>query len=307
MDKRKPLRTRGRSKPGSDSNGNKHQPKRAQLTGENLALFDKMARKKTQYGVVESLSARAVSSTSSGFADQAHKNGILHPLHSKPPTNHDEVRERHARSCATASSLEFEYKRYANNVGKAPHEATMVFRFGATLLKEYDDEGYNRVFNQPFTGFPKEGLEEHEYAPFPVEEHVNGAVLHKDNPFPQHCHPWPGSHAEVTTFTTDGTNTNLYAHYAAAYQYASANGPRDQQDHAREQPYTLKERLKEHWKQSHNCNSIAQDVQLPVINSIFEETNEDKDEAGYEIVEKPCSSLRQHQAPPLIGVTPTCQ
>jgi hypothetical protein len=66
----------------------------------------------------------------------------------------------------------------------------MVFEVGGKLLKEYDDEGYKRAFNQGFTGFPKdlgfnnglsapqpdfvEGLEMQEYDPFPVDEHVKG-------------------------------------------------------------------------------------------------------------------------------------
>jgi len=65
------------------------------------------------------------------------------------------------------------------------------------LLKEYDDEGYKRAFNQQFTGFPKnvgfnnglsapqpdfvEGLEMEEFRPFPVNKHISGSVLYKDN------------------------------------------------------------------------------------------------------------------------------
>lgn len=75
----------------------------------------------------------------------------------------------------------------------------MVFKVGGKLLKEYDDKGYHQVFNQAFTGFPKEvgfndrlsapqpdfveGLEKQEYAPVPVDECVSGAVLYKDDPF----------------------------------------------------------------------------------------------------------------------------
>ncbi len=50
----------------------------------------------------------------------------------------------------------FEYKRYANNVEKAPNEAIMVFEVSVKLLKNYGDEGYNQVFSQSFTGFPKD-------------------------------------------------------------------------------------------------------------------------------------------------------
>lgn len=88
--------------------------------------------------------------------------------------------------------------------------------------------------------------------------------------------PDPPGHAEITTFTTDGTNLNFYAHYATPsddgalryhqYQYASANvkdsyqghkdgrkGLRNVQDRAKKQSYDLKDQLKEHWKQ--RCDS----------------------------------------------------
>jgi hypothetical protein len=132
-------------------------------------------------------------------------------------------------------------------------------------------EGYERVFNQAFTGFPKdvgfnnglpapqpdfvEGLEMPDYNPFPVDEHISGTVIYKDDPcsltLPHLAGEWKGrgkdmdearlqsaydgaalvyernqalsylgkrdspGHTEVTTFTTNGTNLDLYAHYAA--------------------------------------------------------------------------------------------
>jgi len=81
----------------------------------------------------------------------------------------------------------------------------------------------------------------------------------------------PPEHAAITTFTTDGTNLNMYAHYAIPseededileyqqYKYASTNikdsyqghkdgqkGLRNAQDYAKEQSYALKDQLKEH-------------------------------------------------------------
>lgn len=329
-------------------------------------MLNKMARKKAKApappeSTVESSSTKTTSTTSSGFAIQAYKNGMLEPRHSKPPANLKDIRARHTRSRETASPPESRFKRYINNVEAAPNEATMLFKVGAYMLKEYDDDGYHQVFNQPFTGFPAdvgfnnglsapqpdfvEGLEMQQFRPFPVDEHVQGAVLYKDNPssltLPHLAGEWKGrgkdmkramlqsrydgaalvytrnqalsslgesdppGHAEITTFTTDGTNFNFYAHYAAPtedgtleyhqYQYASANvkdshqghkdgrrGLRNQQDHAREQSYDLRNRLKEHWTQCRD--PIAEGV--PDDN--FEETN--ANEAGYEIVEQPCQS-----------------
>lgn len=145
----------------------------------------------------------------------------------------------------------------------------MIFEVGIKLLKEYDDEGYKRAFSQVFTWFPKDvgfnndlsasqpdfvedsGVQD--YRPFPVDEHVSGAVLYIDNPFSvalqNLARKWKGrgkdmekatlqsayngaafvfarsqalsfilksdptGYTEVTTFTMDGTNLNFYAYY----------------------------------------------------------------------------------------------
>ncbi|KAK0630502.1 hypothetical protein B0T17DRAFT_589996 [Bombardia bombarda] len=333
-----------------------HHLKRARLTRENLALFNKMAKKKGNSKTLTSVplestlksssTAMTTSTTMSGFATQAQKNGILQPRCSKPPS---------------------EYKRYVNKVEGARNEATMVYEVGKKLLKEYDDTGYHRVFNQAFTAFPKdvglnnalsapqpdfvEGLELQEYRPFPVDEHVSGAAVYKDDPFslvlPHVAGEWkargkdmeeaklqssydgaalvyarnqalsyigepdPPGHAEVTTFTTDGTNLNFYAHYAAQtedgtleyhqYQYASANvkdshaghkdgrrGLRNQQDHAREQSYSLRDQLKGHWKQHGSLHPIVQRALQPTHDSTLDKTDAVQDESGYEVVEQPC-------------------
>ncbi len=309
----------------SDTDDSEHQLKRARLTRKNLALFTKASASAPPESTDGS---KTTSTTTSGFAIQARQNGMLDPISSKLPTNLEDKRERYARSRDTASPPESAYKRYVNRVAKAPDEATMVFEVGGELLKEYDDEGYTRAFNQAFTGFPKdvglnnglsapqpdfvEGLEMEEYRPFPVDKHVDGAVLYKDNPhsmtLPHLAGEWKGpgkdmgearlqsaygaaalvygrgqalsylgksdppGHAEVTTFATDGTNLNIYAHYAVPsedgtleyhqYPIKSTNlidshqgfkegrrFLRNTQDHAREQSYDLKDQLKEHWKQ----------------------------------------------------------
>lgn len=125
-------------------------------------------------------------------------------------------------------------------------------------------------------------------------------------------------HAKVTTFTTDGTNLNMYAHYAAPsedgtleyhqYPIKSANlidsyegfkegrrWVRNAQDHAKEQSYALRDQLKEHWKQCRGgLHPIAEGAPLPGAEGIFEATNGDEDEAGYEVVEVPCQPRPRH-------------
>ncbi|KAK5663088.1 hypothetical protein OQA88_6504 [Cercophora sp. LCS_1] len=95
------------------------QPKRARLTRKNLTLFDKMRKhsKKTSDPSDDSGSTKTISTTSTGFAIQARKNGILEPRHSKPPTNLEDLHERHARSRETASPPESAYKQYTKRAG----------------------------------------------------------------------------------------------------------------------------------------------------------------------------------------------
>ena len=135
----------------------------------------------------------AGSLTKTLLAMQTRKNGILDAFSSKPPTNLEDIRKRYARSRGTASPTESEYKRYVNTVGAAVNEAIMIFKVSGNMLKEYDGEGYHQAFNQAFPGFPKdvgfnsalialqpdfvEGPEMQEYLPFPVDEHVSGAVF----------------------------------------------------------------------------------------------------------------------------------
>jgi hypothetical protein len=142
------------------------------------------------------------------------------------------------------------------------------------------DVGFNIGLSAPQPDFV-EGLEMEEFLPFPVHKHVKGAVLYKDSPssltLPHLAGEWKGrgkdmdearlrsaydgaalvygrnqalsylgqsdppGHAEVITFTTDGTNINFYAHYVSPseegtleyhqYQYASANVKDSYQGH----------------------------------------------------------------------------
>ncbi|KAF2962856.1 hypothetical protein GQX73_g10717 [Xylaria multiplex] len=337
-----------------DSDDDKPQPKRARLTRKNLALFDKMGKKKESHrasshcdSTGELQKTKTTSTTTSGFALQAHKNGILDPIGSKPPANLEDLREQYAKSRATVSPTESEYKSYARKVARVPNEATMVVETSRHMLKEYDDDAYHQSFSQSFTGFPDdvgfndglsalqpdfvEGLEMGEYDLFPVDEQVAGAVLYKDNPrsmtLPHLAGEWKGpgknmeearlqsaydgaalvfarnqalsymgkpdppGHAEVTTFATDGTTLNQYAHYAEEledgttkyhqYHVKSTNlinshkdfrdgykHLRNAQDHARDQSYALRDDLNEHWKQQRSTlQPIAEGTPLPVPDS----------------------------------------
>ena len=126
----------------------------ARLTRQNLARFNKMGKKKTLDPSDDSGSTKTISTTTSGFADKAYKNGIPEQAYSKLPTNFDDIRKRHAARRATISPPESVYEGYVNRVEGAGNEATVVIESSGKLLKEYDDKGYNRAFNRPFTNAP---------------------------------------------------------------------------------------------------------------------------------------------------------
>ena len=334
-----PLTTQSRKRQIDSHSDDEPLAKRARLTRKNLALFDKMGKKKAPES--SDGSTKTTSTTTSGFADKARGNGILPSCYSKLPTDLEDVRQRHAAPRATASPTESVYEHFANRITKADNEATMVVEVSRHLLKEYDDKGYKRTFNQQFTDFPKnvgfnnglsapqpnfiEGLEKEEFYPFPVGKHVDGATLYRDNPYsvtlPHIAGEWKGpdgsmreaelqssydgaaltytrkqaldvmgkpylaGHAKITTFITDGTNLNLFAHYAAEsedgeteyhqYPISSTNLKnsfeefkkgrrqlRNAQDLAREESYRLKDELKDYWKHRNNLHVIAEAAPL---------------------------------------------
>ncbi|KIH93620.1 hypothetical protein SPBR_04215 [Sporothrix brasiliensis 5110] len=183
-----------------------------------------------------------------------------------------------------------------------------------------------------------EGLGMEEYRPFPVDKYVDGAVLYKDNPrsvtLPHLAGEWKGAggdmreaalqsgydgaalvyarnqalayqgqsdppgHASITTFTTNGTQLNFYAHYATLgedgaleyHQYPVSStslvnsheehkkgrkGLRNEQDHARTLSYELRDQLKEHDKKKRSGG--LQPLAEGLVPSLPEPTGEPHD------------------------------
>ncbi|RMD42512.1 hypothetical protein DV735_g2612, partial [Chaetothyriales sp. CBS 134920] len=309
-------------------------------------------------------SSETLSTTASGFAIQAYKNGVLDPSSSKPPKNLEEIYQRSALPRGTASPTESEYGDYVDRVHRAANEATVVIET-TELLKKHGDKRYNRAFNQAFTAFPKdvgfnhglsapqpnfvEGPEMRDYLPFPVDERVPGAVLYKDNPravtLPHIAGEWKGpdgsmaeatlqssydgaalvyarnqalahqrkadlpGHANITTFTTNGTQLNLFAHYATSakdgtleyHQFpvrstslVNSHGEhkegrkhlRNEQDHARRQSQALRDELKEYYEKQRgsSLHPVAEEVPpMPIPGT--EPLHAYEDEDDYEVVE----------------------
>ena len=227
--------------------------------------------------------------------------------------------------------------------------------------------GFNNGLSAPQPDFV-EGLEMDKFHPFPAADLVPGAVLYNDDRYsvtlPHIAGEWkargkdmeearlqsaydgaalvyarnqalsylgkpdsPG-HAEVTTFTTDGTNLYFYSHHAtpsdedkntleyhqhtdASYNLMKFNEYKDgrrhlrnTQDRAKELSYALRDQLKEHWKQQRSTlpSGTPLPAPIPEPTNTYEETTQHEDEASYEIVEQPCqptsaASAKPHKVP----------
>ncbi|KAK4188369.1 hypothetical protein QBC35DRAFT_522957 [Podospora australis] len=278
-------RVRKRQIDSEDDGDDEHELKRARLTRKNLTRFNKMAKRKG--------TSKGSAPTSAPPDSTVDSNGILDPLNSKPPTNLENIHEQHARSRATASPPELRFKRYSRTVSKAGNEATMVHVHvsGAVL---YKDDPYSVTL--PHLAGEWKGPDG-SMAEATLQSRYDGAALvYIRNQAPSLIgKPDPPGHAEVRTFTTDGTNINFYAHYAAPsenndtleyhqYQYASANvkdtyqghkdgykGIRNEQDHAKDQSYVLRDQLKKHWKQRRGgLQPITEGAPLPDLDEFPE-------------------------------------
>ncbi|GAW17929.1 hypothetical protein ANO14919_073980 [Xylariales sp. No.14919] len=174
--------------------------KRAGLTRENLALFNKMAGVEPESASIPS-TIKSVSTTASSFAAKAEANNIL-LVTSLPPTNINDLRECFSKSGSSVSATRSQFLRYSKHVNRSLNEAA-VSDLKWHLLKDYIDEEdeddpspyYTYAINQQFTNFPRnvgfndglsppqpdfiEGPWRRTFGQFPIEE-VSGAVPVKD-------------------------------------------------------------------------------------------------------------------------------
>ncbi|KAK3328355.1 hypothetical protein B0T19DRAFT_461781 [Cercophora scortea] len=300
--------------------------KRTRLTRKNLALFDKMAQGKN-------------SKPPKSLEDVLKRHAKTRATASPPESVYGDYVDTVERVQRTGNETTLVVKTSGILLKEYPTGYNQVFNRSFTNFPK--DVGFNRNLSAPQPDFV-EGLEMQNYLPFPVDEYVGGATLYKDNPYsvtlPQIAGEWKGpggdikeaelqsaydgaalvyarnqalayigksdppGHAAITTFTTDGTNLNMYAHYAIPseedqdtleyhqYKYASTNikhsyqgykdgrkGLRNAQDYAKDQSYALKDQLKEHWKQQrHTFHPIAEEEPMPVPERALEDASADK-------------------------------
>jgi hypothetical protein len=230
-------------------------------------------------------------------------------------------------------------KKYPKGYGRTLNQAFTAFP---------KDVGFNNGLSAPQPDYI-EGLEIGEYRPVPIDKQARGAVLYKGDrrsvTLPHIAGEWKGpdrrmkqaelqsaydgaalvfarnqalssmgqsdlpGHANVTTFTTDGNNINLYAHYTTAaedgtleyHQYPIKSTSlvnshqehkegrkhlRNEQDHARKQSYALRDQLKEHYKKQrggglHPVATGVPTLPVPGTEPLHAYENED----DYEVVE----------------------
>jgi hypothetical protein len=149
------------------------------------------------------------------------KNGILDPNHSNPPATLEDLQDRINRGRDTPSPSESEYRYFAAAIRGAPNESSVQFET-STLLKRYDEPGYHKRYNQPFSDFPKnvgfnsglpaaqpdmiEGLDMPEFEPFPVDEQLGGAATVYSSPaattLPHLAGEWKGPGRDMISAQT---------------------------------------------------------------------------------------------------------
>lgn len=226
----RPLRTAKRQRDPTAAGDNPPPAKRARLTQENLAILDKMVRRRSLSSAAPAsagdyaASAKTISTTTAGFDQLARDNGILEPEESRPPRNLESFREL-SRSRDTASPPESAYRSYAYKVKDAGNEATMLNQTYKRLMLDYDDpsERYNQAFNRPLTGLPKdagfnrglsapqpdfvEGLGLTQFRPFPAHQ-IEGAALFRDDKrsitLPHIAGEWKGRFGDLDQAASQG-------------------------------------------------------------------------------------------------------
>ncbi|KAI1406778.1 hypothetical protein F5Y13DRAFT_176396 [Hypoxylon sp. FL1857] len=202
------LATRSQKLHDDDDDDSKHQVKLAQLTQENLALFNEATKRQKTLKKANKVTNKAPTPalpepTDTLLSLKTHfkKNGLLDPLSSKPPRNLKGIRARYVSSSVSTPPSELayvEYRQYGVVVEMAGNKDTMIFQVGSRLLKANANYDYKPSFKRAFTNFPtnvgfNNGLSTPQPdfvegplmvadAPFSVDECPNGAVLYKNDP-----------------------------------------------------------------------------------------------------------------------------
>ncbi|KAH8756127.1 hypothetical protein F5883DRAFT_686367 [Diaporthe sp. PMI_573] len=291
-------------------------------TGTKSTTAPGFAIQADQNGILGSLSSQPPSNIR-----LIHK-AILRPRHSPSPTESEYKQYvKNVRMAGNkATLLNTTYGKLLKGYGDEGYAK----EFNHAFTGFPKDAGINKSLSAPQPDFV-EGLGVQEYYPFPINEQVKGAVLYKDSScslaLPQLAGEWrhrskdmygaelqssydgaalvyarnqalsyvgkpdPPGYSQVMTFTTNGTNLDLFAHYAAPspvdgrlqyhqYPVDSTNltishqrfkdgrrGLRNAQDRARQQAYILRDELTGHWGQE--CRAAPEEtvVGSPPLNA----------------------------------------
>ncbi|KAI0117887.1 hypothetical protein GGR51DRAFT_555170 [Nemania sp. FL0031] len=322
--------------------------KRAQLTRQNLAQFNNnmagVAGSKepgTPSLSTETKTSLTKTSTSwPAFARMSRTNGILPPVESEPPANLEKLRERCVQSRRSPSPTRSEFESYQDAVSMATNEHTLLLELSSELLKKHRTRGFIRASDQLCTAFPKnvgfnnglrtlkpdfmEGLVVDQFRPFPVDQYIEGAVMH-DNEYPVALPHLAGewkatgrnlddariqtaydgaslvyarnqalaylkqeelsNSAEVITFVADGSSLTLYAHYASKGEDGTVKYHQYLIDQTYLNSYT---RFKDGRKQLRNAQEYAKEQCYLLRDQLKEQWA--KNNASPDLVENPSES-----------------
>ncbi|KAI1491269.1 hypothetical protein F5X96DRAFT_632272 [Biscogniauxia mediterranea] len=149
--------------------------------------------------VLSSLSTDITSAIYSTFATRLERNGILDLAHSKPPQNLEGLRACLTDTNTASFPPEPTYEDYIDIVGAAVNRETLIAEM-LPLFTRHPQKHRRRALNEPFKGLPinagfncdlpkpqphyVEALHVQDYRPFPLDEHIECAILvpHKHRP-----------------------------------------------------------------------------------------------------------------------------
>jgi hypothetical protein len=289
-------------------------PDYTQTTPTVSTLSSRFPAKALQNGILGPSLSRPPENLEEIRKQYAHSRGTASPTRSMYSEYVNTVQgDANEATIVTEVSSQLFKKPGIRGYGKAFNRAVKEFPEGV---------GFNNGLSAPRPDYV-EGLRMYEFHPLPVVDNIQGAVLHGENPYsitlPHLAGEFKGTgkdllkgelqsayagaalvygrnqalsylekpdaprHAEISTFTTDGTTLNLFANYAdrtedGSLQYhqypvqsikltdshqafkEGRKALRNAQDHARELSYDLRDRLKEVWRQRRNSKRTPQPV-----------------------------------------------
>ena len=128
------------------------------LTQKNLARLDAfygISKRKKHSSYFES-STMTISTTTTGFQQQAYENGILDPSDSTPPHDLGALQHHLTQRRGSIQPSAEEHQKYRSRISRCHNEAAVTELLALKILIDLDDECYGKSVRQAVTQIPQE-------------------------------------------------------------------------------------------------------------------------------------------------------